>query len=179
MTTNEAPSAESAERFAKRAFSELHQTIISHETGSLDGDREAIHDMRVAIRRLRVALSNFAVCLPKEDRKRLRVRLENLADALGGVRDLDVMIAAMKTSLPNRPEEARTEIAALIRRLRARRRLRLHALANYLRGDEYAGFRREFSPEQTNIESINLAKPAAESLEIPQEMIEEEHGQAA
>jgi hypothetical protein len=173
MTTREMAEAESVERLAKRIFSELHRAIISHETGSLEGDVEAIHDMRVAIRRLRVALNNFAVCASKEDRKRLRARLENLADALGAVRDMDVMIAAMKTSLTNRPDEDRGALSALIRRLRARRRLRLRALVNYLRGEEYAGFKREFSIEPISAES---SEPIPE---IQPEVIEEEHGQAA
>ncbi|MGE0130980.1 MAG: CHAD domain-containing protein [Blastocatellales bacterium] len=179
MNTHEAPAPESVERLATRIFTELHQTIVSHESGSLSGDVESIHDMRVAIRRLRVALSNFAVCVPKKDRRRLRIRLENLADALGDVRDMDVMIAAMKTMLLTRSNEERSAISALIRRLQARRRLRLRALINYLRGEEYAGFRREFSSEQTDAEP---AEPRPEPVDIRPggtEMIEEEHGQAA
>jgi len=161
---------------AKRTFAELHQSIVAQEAGSLAGDVEAIHDMRVAIRRLRVALSNFATCALKEDRKRLREQLENLADALGGVRDLDVMIAALKSHLPNRSEEERAALSALIRRLRARRRLRLRVLVNYLRGEEYAGFKREFSSEPARADS---SEPVPEPLGIPYAVIEEEHGQAA
>ncbi len=176
MTTRETAAAESVEQLAKRTFAELHQSIVSREAGSLAGDVEAIHDMRVAIRRLRVALSNFAVCALKEDRKRLRERLENLAGALGGVRDLDVMIAALKSHLPNRSEEERAALSALIRRLRARRRLRLRVLVNYLRGEEYAGFKREFSSEPARASS---EEQAPEPLGIPYAVIEEEHGQAA
>src|SRR5262245_52298464 len=102
MKTDETHPPESIEKLAKRIFTDLHQTIILHESGSLDGDVESVHDMRVTVRRLRVALSNFAVCVSKEGRDRLKSRLENLAVALGGVRDLDVMIAAMKASLTNR-----------------------------------------------------------------------------
>ncbi len=176
MTTSETPAVESTEQLAKRIFVELHQTIISHEAGSLDGDVEAIHDMRVAIRRLRVALSNFTVCLPKEDRKRLRLRLEHLADALGGVRDLDVMIAAMQPLLSTPSDGDRTAISNLIRRLRAKRRLRLRRLANYLRGEEFARFKREFSAEPINTEFLE-EDPG--SLGIQQDPIKEEHGQAA
>ncbi len=176
MTTHATAAAESVEQLAKRTFAELHQSIVAQEAGSLAGDVEAIHDMRVTIRRLRVALSNFAVCAPKEDRKRLREQLENLADALGGVRDLDVMIAALKSQLLNRSNEERAAISALIRRLRDRRRLRLRALINYLRGEEYAGFKREFFSESTSADS---SESATERLGIPYSVIEEEHGQAA
>src|SRR5262249_46490377 len=136
-----------------------------------------------AVRRLRVALSNFAACLLKKDRKRLQLRLENLADALGGVRDMDVMIAAMKASLHVRSDEEKLAISALIRRLQARRRSRLRALIKYLRGEEYADFKREFSSEQ--IETVpaephsDLADIQAEAPEGISEVIEKEHGQAA
>ena len=95
MNLHEPRRQESVEQLATQVFTDLHQTIISHESGSLAGDVDSVHDMRVAVRRLRVALSNFAVCVPKEDRKRLRLKLENLAEALGGVRDMDVMIVAL------------------------------------------------------------------------------------
>jgi len=185
MDTHESPGLESVEQLAKQVFTELHQTIISHESGSLGGDVESVHDMRVAVRRLRVALSNFSVCVPKKDRKRLRLRLENLADALGGVRDMDVMIAAMKVSLGARSDEEKSAISALIRRLQARRRSRLRALINYLRGEEYAGFKHEFSSELINTDPAerhsDLAHIQPKTPELPEsiEEEEEEHGQAA
>jgi len=51
------------------------------------GEVDAIHDMRVTIRRQRVALSNFASCLPHDVHRKLDVRLKNLAVALGRVRE--------------------------------------------------------------------------------------------
>jgi CHAD domain-containing protein len=176
MTTNEASAPESAELFSKRIFIELHQLIISHEAGSLNGDVEAIHDMRVAIRRLRVALNNFAVCLPKEDRKRVRARLEHLADSLGGVRDLDVMIEALKATLQNRSDHEKPAISAMIRRLKNRRRTRLRALVNYLRDEEYANLKREFLSGQ---DSAETAQQSQETLEIQRRMMGKGHGQAA
>jgi len=143
MDTYEPRRPESVLQLARQVFTDLHQTIISHESGSLAGDVGSVHDMRVSVRRLRVALTNFAVCVPKEDRKRLRLKLENLADALGGVRDMDVMIAALKISPAPRPDQEKSAVTALIGRLRARRRSRLRALMKYLGGEEYLGLRRE------------------------------------
>ena len=143
MEIHEPRRPESVEQLARQVFTDLHQTIFSHESGSLAGDVESVHDMRVSVRRLRVALSNFAVCVPKEDRKRLRLKLENLADALGAVRDMDVMIVALKTSPTPRPDQEKSAFSALIGRLRARRRSRLRALMKYLGGEEYVGFKRE------------------------------------
>ena len=179
MDIREPRRPESVEQMARQIFTDLHQTILSHESGSLVGDVESVHDMRVAVRRLRVALSNFAVCVPKEDRKRLQLRLKNLADALGGVRDMDVMIAAMKTSPTPSPDQEKSAVSALIGRLRARRRSRLRALMKYLGGEEYVGFKREspsdwikmngtFTPQESGKSHSGRSKTSPE----------EEHGQA-
>src|SRR5262247_3904797 len=143
MNLHEPRRPESVEHLPRQIFTDLHQTITSNESGSLAGDVDSVHDMRVAVRRLRVALSNFAVCVPKEDRKRLRLRLKILADALGGVRDMDVMIVALKTSPTPRADQEKSAVSTLIGRLRARRRSRLRALMKYLGGEEYVEFKRE------------------------------------
>src|SRR5262249_17976891 len=100
---------------------------------------------------------------------------------LGNVRDLDVMIATIKPSLLARSNLEKSAGAPLIRRMRARRRFRLRALRTYLRGEEYADFKRAFLPAQNGLES---SQSPAETLESPPEVIEdetrgEEHGQAA
>jgi CHAD domain-containing protein len=180
MDTNEPPCPESVEQLAKRIFVDLHLTIVSYESGSLAGDVESVHDMRVAVRRLRVALSNFAVCTTKEDRKRLRLRLEKLADALGGVRDMDVMIASLKASSTTRPEREKSAASALIGRLRARRRSRLRTLMNYLGGEEYAGFKRESPSDWIKMNGAYSSYESYKSRsEFPHASPEEEHGQAA
>jgi CHAD domain-containing protein len=186
MDRHELPRSESVEQLARQVFTDLHQTVISHESGSLAGDVESVHDMRVTVRRLRVALSNFAVCVPKKDRKRLRSNLENLADALGAVRDMDVMIAAMKALSPihsgqwsgQRPGHDKAAISSLIGRLRARRRSRLRALMQYLGGEEYAGFKRE-SPSDWVNGNGRPYEPYKHYSAPSQEFSEEEHGQAA
>jgi CHAD domain-containing protein len=149
--------------FAGRLFRELHEQIMSQEAGAMAGEVEAVHDMRVGIRRLRVALSNFRVCVSREDRQRLKLRLEHLANSLGGVRDLDVMIEAMTLALPLRAEAERPALRAFIKRLEARRRGRLRTLVKYLRGQEYAALKREFG-------SANRPTPTGK---------EAAHGQAA
>jgi CHAD domain-containing protein len=178
MDIHEPPRPESVEQLARQVFTDLHQTIVFHESGSLAGNVESVHDMRVAVRRIRVALSNFEVCVAREDRKRLRSNLENLADALGGVRDMDVMIASLKTSLTPRPDEEQSAISALISRLRARRRSRLRSLMNYLGGEEYAGFKGESPSDWIKMDgTYNSNESKSHSGRSP-ELPEEEHGQA-
>jgi CHAD domain-containing protein len=180
MDRHEPPRSESVEQLARQVFTDLHQTIISHESGSLAGDVDSVHDMRVTVRRLRVALSNFAVCVSKEDRKRLRTILENLADALGGVRDMDVMIAAMKAWSPISYDKEKAAISELIGRLRARRGSRLRALMTYLNGAEYTGFKRESPSDWLNVNETYRSQESHKfNSEGHQAFPEEEHGQAA
>jgi CHAD domain-containing protein len=180
MDTYEAPRPESVGQLAEQVFTDLHQTVIFHESGSLAGDVESVHDMRVAVRRLRVALTNFSICVSKEDRKRLRSRLENLADALGGVRDMDVMIVALKTSPTPRPDQEKSAVSALIGRLRARRRSRLRALMKYLGGEEYAGFKRESPSDWIKMNEPHRSYESHKSHSgHSQTSSEEGHGQAA
>lgn len=160
MATKEAPVAESTAQFAKRIFTELQQAILTQEAGAMTGDVEAIHDMRVGVRRLRVALSNFAACLDKRERRSQRRRLSRLADALGGVRDLDVLSAALQNDQAQYNADEQLAIAALLRRVHAQRRLRQRQLIAYLRGAEYQAFKEQYAA-------------SAQSSE------EEEHGQGA
>jgi CHAD domain-containing protein len=172
MDIHEPRRPESVEQLARQIFTDLYQTIISHESGSSSGNVESVHDMRVAVRRLRVALSNFAVCVPKEDRKRLRLKLENLADALGGVRDMDVMIATLKTSPTPRLDQGKSTVSALIGRLRARRRSRLRALIKYMGGEEYVGFKLESPSDWIKMDETFRSY---ESHSEPSQAFPEEH----
>lgn len=55
-------------------------------------DAEAVHQMRVAARRMRAALRLFGDVLPDPDASRLNAELKWIAGQLGDVRDLDVQI---------------------------------------------------------------------------------------
>jgi CHAD domain-containing protein len=64
----------------------------NREAGTRDGDdAEDLHDMRVAVRRMRAAWRVFDDAFKSSRTKRLRRRLESLSDKLGTVRDLDVL----------------------------------------------------------------------------------------
>ena len=53
-------------------------------------DEEAVHDLRVSIRRLSRCLQVFKQFYPGNSAKRIRRRLKSLMDAAGRVRDLDI-----------------------------------------------------------------------------------------
>ncbi|MEK6276996.1 MAG: CHAD domain-containing protein [Actinomycetota bacterium] len=93
--------------------------LLEHSHGVLDTDDiEAVHDMRVASRRLRAALEVFKPCFP---RKRFRAALEAvkaIADALGERRDRDVSIAALEAFSEELVAGDRHGVGVLVERLR-------------------------------------------------------------
>ena len=145
MTMNEALAAQGVTvQLAQRVFAELYQTIIGHEPSVRRGEIEAIHDMRVATRRLRVALVNFAACWPKVERQRLKLWLQDLADALGEVRDLDVLAETLRPNLTELTTAEHPLLMNLIERLRKQRKRRFQTLLLFLESESYLSFKREF-----------------------------------
>lgn len=84
-----------------------------------DRDPEAVHQMRVALRRLRSALSLFKDLVAHEDTEALKAELKWLTGELGPARDTDVFIAEVLGPVRDAlPEEDGLE--ALTDRFRAR-----------------------------------------------------------
>ncbi|MCX6628553.1 MAG: CHAD domain-containing protein [Candidatus Solibacter sp.] len=63
---------------------------------SRTGDPDAIHDLRVAIRRLSRCLRLFARFYPAHSWKKVRRRLASLMDVCGTVRDRDIAIELLR-----------------------------------------------------------------------------------
>ena len=78
--------------------------MLAHMRGVRRGeDIEAVHDMRVASRRLRAALNVFKSVFVSQEFLRFEREIKAITDALANARDLDVMILTleeMKQSLP-------------------------------------------------------------------------------
>ncbi|MBI2684365.1 MAG: CHAD domain-containing protein [Actinobacteria bacterium] len=104
------------------------RALIAREVGTrLGEDIEALHQMRVATRRLRSAMALFAPALPVRA-TRLRSELAWLADILGAVRDLDVQLEEVgrwDAELDAADQGALAPVVALLTRQRgaARRNL--------------------------------------------------------
>jgi triphosphatase len=71
-------------------------------------DPDAVHQMRVALRRLRAAISLFKNVVADEQRDKVRSELKWMADQLGQARDLDVYISKVleptRAAHPGEPE---------------------------------------------------------------------------
>jgi CHAD domain-containing protein len=68
---------------------------------------EEIHQLRVAARRLRVALRLFGRMLPSKDAAHFKTELRWFAGSLGDVRDLDVYTESIKAYVQGLPPEQR------------------------------------------------------------------------
>jgi triphosphatase len=116
-----------ADAFQKIADACLRQFSLSEEILGKATDAEAIHQARVAIRRLRAAFSMFKDVVVGEDADAARSELKWLSDLFGKVRDLDVFadsrmsrIALQHPDVPGM-QELTQELEAM--RERSRRRL--------------------------------------------------------
>lgn len=137
--------------------------FVANEAGTrLGEDIEALHDMRVAARRLRAAMAAFRTHLPPSF-ERLRQELGWVAAALGVVRDLDVQLERMAEWRAGFTEEQGHALDAVEALLVARRdagRRRLLAVLNTRRYERFVerfgaalrrGPSRSFAPGRTPI----------------------------
>jgi CHAD domain-containing protein len=79
------------------------------------GDPDAIHDLRVSIRRLRSCLRMFHAFYPPGHAKKIRAQLAALMNSAAQVRDRDIAIGLLA-------EAGVPKSAALVERLQAERR---------------------------------------------------------
>jgi CHAD domain-containing protein len=115
-----------------------------NEPGSRLGvDIEYVHDMRVASRRLRMALQVFAEAVPDEARNRFAEDLRYVGRTLGRVRDLDVgleRVAAMMEEAEESGSEERDALSVFAGDLGIRRARRRVELVEALDAERYLDF---------------------------------------
>ena len=87
----------------------------------LDLDSEAVHDLRVACRRLRAALQFLGPLAGPLPARPLANRLARLARKLGAVRDLDLHNSALEARAARLPPASRQSLRACVDRLRRQR----------------------------------------------------------
>ena len=113
--------------------------IHAHEAGARNGrDPEDVHQMRVAVRRLRAILRASRSLFDPNWVDPLRRELKWLGTALGRVRDLDVLPAYLRSQLKAFPAPERRAGQRLLRHLDADRVRARAALRAALAGPRYA-----------------------------------------
>lgn len=110
--------------------------MLSNEPAALAGDPEGIHQMRVAVRRLRAILSAFGPLLPDKQRRWVSQELRWFADVLGEARNLDVfaaeLIAPARDALP-----FASELERLAQAVQRRRKAAQTAIAEAISSTRY------------------------------------------
>lgn len=131
-------------------------------------DRSApkgVHDMRVASRRLRTALRDFA---PYLEKKRFANGLENiksLAQALGRVRDHDVAIIALKKAATKEPAAISDGMLRFVERRHRAREETFAELAPFLESDRLSRLKTGF--QQALEATIKRARGKGASSQRP------------
>lgn len=113
------------------------EEVLKHE------DREAVHKMRVASRRLRAALDAYQSCCDPKVFARVYRRVKHIADLLGEARDTDVMIESLAAQLETLSEREQEGVRWLIGSLRAYRQRKQEQLERFLRQLDAARLERQ------------------------------------
>jgi CHAD domain-containing protein len=103
-----------------------------------DADVEALHDARVAARRLRTALQLLKGVFPRRETGPLAKQLRALARSLGAVRDLDVLIARVRDDARAHGEE--DALAPALARMSEARQTARSALLAEIDAPEHAAW---------------------------------------
>jgi CHAD domain-containing protein len=112
--------------------------ILENDEATRQGrDPEALHQMRVATRRARALLGRASGVFEPEREEKLRAELAWLGGVLGGVRDLDVLIAHLRTEADTLAPGERVALKPLFSRLAADRRKARDSLLRALKGARY------------------------------------------
>ena len=97
---------------ARRLLNRLHVQI---GRAAEQGDPDAIHDLRVAIRRFNQCLRVFAQFFPTRKARKIRGRLKGIMDLAAEVRDRDIALELLDASGIRNPQ-----LVARLRRDRGR-----------------------------------------------------------
>ncbi len=137
-------------------ISERMQRLLSHQDATLnDTDVEALHDMRVASRRLREAFEIFEFCFPQKTYQKLYRRVKLVTRVLGDVRNADVAIMYFKI-LSAKTDDILVQVALedILRSLaRERRQARFH-LTKGLDESQVSQFAPDLSGIFSRVESL-------------------------
>jgi CHAD domain-containing protein len=129
----------------RKTFRFHYRRMLYNEPGTrLGEDIEALHDMRVATRRMRAAFRVFGEHYkPREVAPYLK-GLKRTGRALGPVRDLDVFRAKVHAYLSTLPEPQQGSLDGFLAVLEAQREAARGRMITYLDSQKHARFRDRF-----------------------------------
>jgi CHAD domain-containing protein len=125
-------------------------------------DPKGVHDMRVASRRLRSALSDFMPYLRKRGLASTLKEIKTIADALGEVRDQDVAIAALEKLSTHIPATVAEALKVIVDERKGTRDKARKELSHVLRKGRVKQLESDFaSAISAATMEPRIAKPAA------------------
>jgi CHAD domain-containing protein len=131
---------------ARKVLAAQYAAMQECEATAREGaDPEGVHDMRVAVRRMRAALRVADPYLHGKTVKRVRQDLRAIAHALGAVRDLDVLIKNAESFRDDLPDERRADLDPLLDAWTADRKQARKQLLRLLDSADYARFRKHMA----------------------------------
>jgi triphosphatase len=98
----------------------VHQ-LVANRSVMLDGDPEGLHQMRVALRRLRAAISLFSDMLADSETNALKAEFKWITGDLGPARELDIFLKRVVKPIAERRPHG-PGVTVVSRELRQRRR---------------------------------------------------------
>ncbi|HEX6677406.1 MAG TPA: CYTH and CHAD domain-containing protein [Actinomycetes bacterium] len=139
LDLGELPARPSVEDLLRHDLTASVLRLFRHEAGVRIGeDPEAVHQARVACRRIRSTLRTFKSVLEPEWTARLRDELKWIAADLGGVRDADVLLAGLERGLATLPEADQAPGRRLLASLEGERDHARERLIEAMGEDRYA-----------------------------------------
>ena len=129
----------------RKVLRRLYMEMARHQPGIVGShDKRAVHDMRVAVRRIRAAFDLFEQYFPRKAVKTYGRFLKELGGLLGAVRDTDVMIENGQAYAESLPEAQRAAFEPLIDFIKTQRAAARQPLSDFLTGGKYLDFTGEF-----------------------------------
>jgi triphosphatase len=104
--------------------------IIDNEPALIKGDSEGVHQMRVGLRRLRVAMSLFSALLQDSQTPTIKDELKWLTGELTPAREVEVLMKRVVKPLKKKGAARRNGVPALLQELTAKRKAALERAHN-------------------------------------------------
>ena len=136
------PLDESLLKILRTRFDEM----TSYEQSTIDGsDIEALHDMRVASRRVQAVFKIFRGAFPKQKFKAEYTELRLLIRSLGDVRDYDVFIDKIEKMKKSSADKDNRALDLLIIRKKTERGEKRKLLIQHINELNKAGYKEHFN----------------------------------
>lgn len=128
------PMAEAVRKVMYRQY----QVMLANEAGCRSGKSiDAVHDMRVATRRLRVAFRLFGSYYKRGLVRDLEADLRKTGRTLGAARDLDVFNKTARQYLRSLPKQQRSDLDPLLTNWKRQRQVAGRELVDYFDSSRY------------------------------------------